>query len=221
MNKVIMMGRLVDDPEIYDSPEGDTVGMAKFRLAVERKFKKKNDDVTADFFSCIAFGRGAEFVDQYLRKGIKIAVVGRIENYSYKNHEGRKVFGTQIIAEEFEFAESKAASERSRSGDDSAGSSRSTGRTSRQRQEVSDEEYPAEESPSDGRRSAGNGSGTGGRKQSNGRNGSRSGRSGSDYESRQSSRKVSTGKQARSGEDNYLSDDPYSGMDESDLPVFQ
>ncbi|MCD7884559.1 MAG: single-stranded DNA-binding protein [Lachnospiraceae bacterium] len=223
MNKVILMGRLVDDPEIYDSPEGDAVGMAKFRLAVDRRFKKKNDDVTADFFGCVAFGRGAEFVDQYLRKAVKIVVVGRIENFSYKNQEGRKVFGTQIIAEEFEFAESKAASERSRGESGSAGDSRSSSRPVRQRQEADNEEYPPEGSPSGGRRSAESGSGTSGK--STGRNGNSSGRqSGNsklDYGSRQGDRRTSTDRKARSGADDYSDIDPYTDFDGTDKPVFE
>lgn len=110
MNKVIFMGRLTRDPEIRYS-QGDTqMAIARFSLAVDRRFKRQNDTVTADFFNCTAFGKLGEFVEKYLKQGTKILLSGRIQNDNYTNKEGQKVYSTQIIAEEIEFAESKKAS---------------------------------------------------------------------------------------------------------------
>ena len=107
MNKAIMMGRLTRDPEIHYSNGGTTI--ARFSLAVDRRFKREGDP-TADFFDCTCFGRQAEFVEKYLRKATKIVMSGRIQNNNYTNQEGVKVYSTQIMVEEIEFAESKAAS---------------------------------------------------------------------------------------------------------------
>ena len=104
MNKVIMMGRLVKEPEIFNG--NSTV--AKYSIAVDRKFKRDNDP-TADFFNCVSFGKQAEFVQNYLHKGTKIVVAGRIENDSYTSKDGVKKTNTQIIVEDVEFAESKSA----------------------------------------------------------------------------------------------------------------
>ena len=109
MNKVILMGRLTRDPEVRypQSEDGSTV--AHFSLAVDRRFKRAGD-AEADFFNCTAFGRQAEFVEKYLRRGTKMVVTGRIQNNNYTNRDGQKVYSVQIIVEELEFAESKAAS---------------------------------------------------------------------------------------------------------------
>ena len=104
MNKVILMGRLVKEPEIFNG--NSTV--AKYSIAVDRKFKRDNDP-SADFFNCVSFGKQAEFVQNYLHKGTKIVVAGRIENDSYTSKDGVKKTNTQIIVEEVEFAESKSA----------------------------------------------------------------------------------------------------------------
>lgn len=104
MNKVILMGRLTKDPEIFNG--NSTV--AKYSIAVDRKFKRDNDP-TADFFNCVSFGKQAEFVQNYLHKGTKIVVAGRIENDSYTSKDGVKKTNTQIIVEDVEFAESKSA----------------------------------------------------------------------------------------------------------------
>lgn len=104
MNKVILMGRLTKEPEIFTG--NSTV--AKYSIAVDRKFKRDNDP-TADFFNCVSFGKQAEFVQNYLHKGTKIVVAGRIENDSYTSKDGVKKTNTQIIVEEVEFAESKSA----------------------------------------------------------------------------------------------------------------
>lgn len=106
MNKVILMGRLVADPEVkYTTGEKQTA-IARYRIAVNRKFKRDGEQ-EADFISCVAFGKAGEFVEKYLSKGMKIAVTGRIQTGSYENSEGQKVYTTDIIAEEHEFCESK------------------------------------------------------------------------------------------------------------------
>ena len=109
MNKVILMGRLTRDPEIRYSQTDSNMAIARFSLAVDRRYKKQGDEVTADFFNCTAFGKQAEFVEKYLKKGTKIVVIGRIQNDNYTNKDGQKVYSVQIMVEEIEFAESKAA----------------------------------------------------------------------------------------------------------------
>ena len=91
MNKVILMGRLTRDPDVRYS-QGDTpMAVARYTLAVDRRFKRDNDQQTADFIGCVAFGRQGEFAEKYFRKGLKIAVTGRIQTGSYTNQEGQKV----------------------------------------------------------------------------------------------------------------------------------
>ncbi|MBQ9828108.1 MAG: single-stranded DNA-binding protein [Lachnospiraceae bacterium] len=114
MNKVILMGRLTRDPDIRYSSGDSQTAVARYTLAVDRAFKRDGDP-DADFISCVAFGRNAEFAERYLRKGMKIAVVGRIQTGSYTNKDNVKVYTTDVIVENQEFAESKAASERSAS----------------------------------------------------------------------------------------------------------
>ena len=109
MNKVILMGRLTRDPEVRYSQTDSNMVIARFSLAVDRRFKKQGDEVTADFFNCTAFGKQAEFAEKYLKKGTKVVVTGRIQNDNYTNKEGQKVYSVQIMVEEIEFAESKAA----------------------------------------------------------------------------------------------------------------
>lgn len=106
MNKVIMMGRLTRDPEIRYSQGADQIAIARFSLAVDRRWKREGEP-EADFFNCTAFGKLAEFAEKYLRQGIKVVVTGRIQNDNYTNREGQKVYSVQIIVEEMEFAESK------------------------------------------------------------------------------------------------------------------
>lgn len=106
MNKVILMGRLTRDPEVRYAQ--DTC-IARYTLAVDRKYTRDGDD-SADFINCVAFNKGAEFAEKYLRKGIKIAIVGRIKTGSYTNKDGVKVYTTDVVAEEQEFAESKSGS---------------------------------------------------------------------------------------------------------------
>lgn len=113
MNQVNFMGRLCADPEIrYTSGENATC-VANFRIAVDKRFKNKNDSnaPTADFFRITAFGKLGEFAEKYLRQGTKIVMTGRIENNNYTDANGNKVFSDQIIAENIEFAESKKAAE--------------------------------------------------------------------------------------------------------------
>lgn len=109
MNKVILMGRLTRDPEIRYSQGEQSTAVARYTIAVDRRFRRDGDQQTADFINCVAFGRQGEFAEKYFRKGIKIAITGRIQTGSYTNKDGQKVYTTDIIVEEQEFAESKAA----------------------------------------------------------------------------------------------------------------
>ncbi len=113
MNKVILMGRLTRDPEVRYSQGEQATAVARYTLAVDRRFRRDNDQQTADFINCVAFGRSGEFAEKYFHKGIKIAITGRIQTGSYTNQEGQKVYTTDVVVEEQEFAESKAASEQS------------------------------------------------------------------------------------------------------------
>lgn len=110
MNKVILTGRLVRDPEVRYSQGEKQTAVANWTLAVDRRFKRDGDEQTADFINCVAFGKSAEFVEKYFRKGMKMNLVGRIQTGSYTSKEGVKVYTTDVIAEEIEFGESKAAS---------------------------------------------------------------------------------------------------------------
>lgn len=108
MNKSILMGRLVADPEIRYSQGAEPTCIARYRLAVDRKYKKDGEQ-TADFINCVAFGRNGEFAEKYLHKGTKILAIGRIQTGSYTNNDGQKVYTTDVVVEEQEFAESKAS----------------------------------------------------------------------------------------------------------------
>lgn len=108
MNKWIGMGRLTRDPEIRYTQGNDPMCVARYTLAVDRRVKKDGQD-NADFIPCVAFGKGGEFVEKYCKKGTKLAVSGRIQTGSYTNRDGQKVYTTEIVIEEQEFAESKAA----------------------------------------------------------------------------------------------------------------
>lgn len=112
MNKVILMGRLTRDPEIRQSQNGDeSMKIARYTLAVDRRGSRNsgNGQPTADFIPCVAFGRGADFAEGYLHQGTKIVVTGRIQTGSYTNKDGVKVYTTDIIVDETEFAESKSS----------------------------------------------------------------------------------------------------------------
>ena len=110
MNKVILMGRLTRDPEVRYSGGDNATTVAKYSLAVDRRFKRDNEPST-DFINCVGFGKTAEFAEKYFRKGMRICVVGRIQTGSYTNRDGQKVYTTYVVVEEQEFAESKGASE--------------------------------------------------------------------------------------------------------------
>ena len=116
MNKVILIGRCTRDPEVRYSQGGNATAVARYTLAVDRQFKRDGDQ-SADFINCIAFGKRGEFAEKYLRKGTKIAVVGRIQTGSYTNKDGQKVYTTDVIVDEHEFVENKASQQ---NGGDSA-----------------------------------------------------------------------------------------------------
>lgn len=107
MNKSILMGRLTKDPDIRYSQK-DNSAIARYTLAVDRRFKREGEQ-SADFISCIAFGKTAEFAEKYLKQGTKILAVGRIQTGSYTNKDGQKVYTTDVVVEECEFAECKKA----------------------------------------------------------------------------------------------------------------
>lgn len=106
MNKVILIGRMTGDPEVRYSQGNEPVAVARYRIAVNRRFKRDGEQ-EADFISCVAFGKAAEFTEKYFRKGMKIAIIGRIQTGSYTNRYGQKVYTTDVVVEEQEFAESK------------------------------------------------------------------------------------------------------------------
>ena len=110
MNKVILMGRLTRDPEVRYSQGDNPLAIARYTLAVDRRFKR-DGEATADFINCVAFGRQAEHVERYYRQGLKVVVSGRIQTGSYTNRDGVKVYTTEVVVEEQEFAESKSASD--------------------------------------------------------------------------------------------------------------
>ncbi|MDK2807754.1 MAG: single-strand DNA-binding protein [Clostridiales bacterium] len=110
MNKVVLMGRLTRDPEIRYSQGESASAVARYTLAVDRRFKRQGDEQTADFISCVSFGKTAEFIERYLHQGTRIVGSGRIQTGSYTNKEGVKVYTTDVVMEEVEFAESKNAS---------------------------------------------------------------------------------------------------------------
>ncbi len=112
MNKVILMGRLTRDPEVRYTQGDNPMAIARYTLAVDRRFNRNNggDEANADFIGCVAFGRSGEFAEKYFRKGMKIAVTGRIQTGSYTNRDGNKVYTTDVVVEDQEFAEGKNAS---------------------------------------------------------------------------------------------------------------
>lgn len=126
MNKVILMGRLTRDPEIRYSQNENGTAVARYSLAVDRRFKRDGEQ-DADFIGCVVFGKGAEFAEKYLFKGTKIVIAGRIQTGSYTDREtGKKVYTTDVVVEEQEFAESKAASQGNGGGHQNSGSNNST-----------------------------------------------------------------------------------------------
>ena len=115
MNKVILMGRLTRDPEVRYTAGDNAMAVARFSLAVDRRRRANggSDEQTADFINCVSFGRQAEFAEKYLRKGTKLVVTGRIQTGSYTNKDGVRVYTTDVVVEEQEFAESKSSSDNS------------------------------------------------------------------------------------------------------------
>lgn len=110
MNKIILMGRLTRDPEIRYSQSETPIAVARYSLAVDRRFKRDSEP-DADFFNCVAFGKQGEFTEKYLKKGMLICICGRLQNRSYDDQNGQKRWITEVIIEEQNFAESKSAYE--------------------------------------------------------------------------------------------------------------
>ena len=111
MNKVILMGRLTRDPEIRYSQGGNSMAIARYTLAVDRRGRGKNNGEQAtDFINCVAFDRAGEFAEKYFRQGMRILVSGRIQTGSYTNKDGQKINTTEVVVDEQEFADSKGAS---------------------------------------------------------------------------------------------------------------
>lgn len=107
MNKVILLGRLVREPETRYSGANDSMAVCRYTLAVDKKFKK-DGEATADFINCISFGKTAEFAEKYFAKGLRVAVSGRIQTGSYTNRDGQKVYTTDVVVEEHEIAQSRS-----------------------------------------------------------------------------------------------------------------
>lgn len=112
MNKVILMGRLTRDPEIRYSQASEPLAIARYTLAVDRRYQRRDNsgnEQTADFIPCVAFGKLGEFAEKYLKQGTKVVITGRIQTGSYTNKDGNKIYTTEVVVEECEFAESKKA----------------------------------------------------------------------------------------------------------------
>lgn len=120
MNVAVLMGRLTKNPDIRYSQGQEQKATARFTLAVDRRYRS-DDGPTADFISCVAFGKTAEFIEKYFRKGMKMSVSGRIKTGSYTNKEGQRVFTTDVVCNEVEFAEMKAAGDGAGSASQAAG----------------------------------------------------------------------------------------------------
>lgn len=116
MNKVILCGRLTKDPEVRYSSGDKQTAIARYNLAVDRRFKRQGEEQTADFINCVVFGRGAEFAENYLHQGTKIIAEGRIQTGSYINKDGKRVYTTDVVVENQEFAESKASASNNEGG---------------------------------------------------------------------------------------------------------
>ena len=118
MNKCVLMGRLTRDPEVRYTQGDNASAVARFSLAVDRRFKKDGEQ-TADFINCVAFGKTGEFIEKYGHKGTKFVVEGRIQTGSYTNKDGQKVYTTDVVVEQVEFAESKASADGNATGNTS------------------------------------------------------------------------------------------------------
>ena len=203
MNKSIMMGRLVRDPDIrYTAGQNGELAIANFRIAVDRKYAREDADVKADFFRCTAFGRWAEFAEKYLFQGIKIIVQGRMQNDNYTNRDGDRVYGVCLMVDDIDFAESKSASDKIR-----------------EENEADDRGSDSRRSSSGGRSSSSSNSGRSSRNsrsQESGRSSRREESSDSRSSSRSSSRGSSRNTTRSSGRNNRDSDDEFMNMDEYD-----
>ena len=109
MNKVILCGRLTRDPEVRYSSRENQTAVARYTLAVDRRFKRQGDEQTADFINCVAFDRAGEFAEKYFRQGMRVLVSGRLQTGSYVNKDGQRVYTTEVILDDQEFADSKGA----------------------------------------------------------------------------------------------------------------
>ena len=109
MNRVILMGRLTRDPEVRYSQGENATAIARYTLAVDRRFNRNGDENNADFIGCVAFGRQAEFAEKYLKQGTKVVITGRIQTGSYTNKDGQRVYTTDVVVDDQEFAESKSS----------------------------------------------------------------------------------------------------------------
>ena len=141
MNKVILMGRLTRDPEVRYSQGSEPLAVARYTLAVNRRFKRQGDQ-DADFIGCVAFGKTGEFAEKYFKKGQMVSVVGRLQVRSWDDNEGKKRWSTDVVVEEQYFAESRASFESHR---DSA----SAPKAAAQPAPPSDGFYPIDESIED------------------------------------------------------------------------
>ena len=120
VNRVVLMGRLTKDPDVRYSQGDQPVAIARYTLAVDRRQKKKEGQPSADFISCVAFGRAGEFAEKYLHKGMRICISGRIQTGSYTRQDGTKAYTTDVIVDDQEFAEGKADSGRNAMDDQTA-----------------------------------------------------------------------------------------------------
>ena len=143
MNQVILMGRLTRDPEVRYSTGNNPLAIARYTLAVDRRFKR-DGEAEADFISCVSFGKTAEFAEKYYRQGLKIVVSGRIQTGSYTNREGQKVYTTEVVVEEQEFAESKSASQGSGGNTSNNRGNNTTNHSSNNGSNSSSDPYPAD-----------------------------------------------------------------------------
>lgn len=141
MNKVILMGRLTREPEVRYSQGDNASAVARFSLAVDRRFKKDGDQ-TADFINCVAFGKTAEFIEKYGHKGTKFVVEGRIQTGNYTNKDGQKIYTTDVVVEQVEFTESKNTSGEGSTADSTSNNSASTDTSFMNIPDGIDEELP-------------------------------------------------------------------------------
>lgn len=115
MNRAILMGRLTRDPKVTWTQGDPSTCIARFTLAVDRRYKREGED-NADFISCVTFGKTAEFIEKYVKQGTKVVGCGRIQTGSYTNNDGQRVYTTDVVLDEVEFAESKKAQQENQNG---------------------------------------------------------------------------------------------------------